>query len=796
MLRHLLTMAFRHIRLQSGYVVLNVLGLSVGLASAVLSLLYVQDELAYDQYENGDRIYKLLRRQQIEGQDPVLRDGTSGLLGPTLKSELAEVEEFTRVLNSGGWFDHEGKSLRGRLCSADPAILDMFDLRLVRGKRPAPADGSALVTESAALRFFGSEDPIGKVVTSKNSWTGGTYSIVGIVEDLPPQSYGLYSFDFLTATPPANPYEWYWEVWVRDYPSALSTFVLLRPGASAASLQEKLPSLMARHMGPEFASKNSLLPQQFSRIYLYHNVDFAQPGFARIQVVYLFAAIAGFVLLLACINFTNLATARAGRRAREIGLRKAMGATRGRLMGQFLSESVFMAVVALAAGLLLAFLVLPSYNGLAGKQLSLSSLLSPSSALFLLTLTLFTGLLAGTYPALFVSAFNPVAVLKGGAVIPGGKKSLMRVLVVCQFTIATALISTTIVVRDQIEFVSNKRLGFDSEHVYVLPVYALSKRIDRPRIRDYNAWKRLFLEHPDILAGSASQTLIGWGGMLHAVFPEGYERDTMQMWIMGVDEDFLDVHDIPLVAGRFISEADTTNAYVLNETAVKSLGWDDPLGKGFGWHKNRNGVVVGVVKDFHSHSLHEPISPVVLTKWTSSNNNLSLRISGERIPETLDFIKEVWLKIHPDKPFDGWFLDDTIDSLYANEAALARTARMSAALAVFVACLGLFGLSSFAAQQRLREIAIRKVLGASSTFLVYLVSREFLLLVLVANIVALPVVHVLMTEWLNNFAYHAGLATGPFATSCFLSVGIAVATVSFHAVRGAWLNPAETLRDE
>ena len=637
-----MTIAFRQVRLQFGYVALNVLGLSVGLASAVLSLLYIQDELAYDHYEKGDRIYKLLRRQQLGGQDPVLRDGTSGLLGSTLKSEFAEVEEFIRVLNSGGWFDHEGKSLP----------------------------------------------------------------------------------------------------------------------------------------------------------YLYHNVDFAQPGFARIEVVYLFAAIAGFVLLLACINFTNLATARASRRAREIGLRKAVGATRGRLMGQFLSESVFMALVALAIGLLLAYLVLPSYNDLAGKQLSLSSLLTPSSALFLLTLTLFTGLLAGSYPAVFVSAFNPCGAMKGGAVVSGGKKNLMRVLVVSQFMIATALISTTVVVRDQIEYVSNKRLGFDSEHVYVLPIYALSKRIDKPRIRDYNAWKRLFLEHPNILVGSASQTLIGWGGMLHAGYPEGFEPGGMRMWIMGVDEDFLDVHDIPLVAGRFISEADTTDAFVLNETAVKSLGWDDPVGKGFGWHKNRNGVVVGVVKDFHSRSLHEPISPVVLTKWTSSNNNLSLKISGESIPETLDFMKEVWLKIHPDKPFDGWFLDDTIDKLYASEVALARTARMSAGLAVFVACLGLFGLSSFAAQQRLREIAIRKVLGASSTFLVYLVSREFLLLVLVANIVAWPVVHVLMTEWLDNFAYHADLAAGPFATSCFLSVVIAVATVSYHAIRGAWLNPAETLRDE
>ena len=329
MLRHHLTLALRQIRLQFGYVVLNVLGLSVGLASAVLSLLYIQDELAYDRYENGDRIYKLLRRQQLGGQDPVLREGTSGLLGPTLKSEFAEVEEFIRVLNSGGWFDYEGKSLRGRLCSADPAIIDMFDLRLVGGERPTPADGSALVTESAALRFFGSEDPIGKVVTSRNSWTGGTYSIVGIVEDLPPQSYGLGSFDFLTSTPPANPYEWYWEVWVRDYPSALSTYVLLKPGASAASLQEKLPSLAARHMGAEFASRNTLLLQQFSRIYLYHNVDFAQPGFARIEVVYLFAAIAGFVLLLACINFTNLATASASRRAREIGLRKALAPPAG-----------------------------------------------------------------------------------------------------------------------------------------------------------------------------------------------------------------------------------------------------------------------------------------------------------------------------------------------------------------------------------------------------------------------------------------------------------------------------------
>ena len=796
MLRHYLTIAFRQVRLEFGYVILNVLGLSAGLASAVLSWLYIQDELAYDQYGNGDRIYKLLRRQQLEGQDPVLRDGTSGLLGPTLKSEFAEVEEFIRVLNSGGWFDHEGKSLRGRLCSADPAILDMFDLRLVRGERPTPADGSTLVTESAALRFFGSEDPIGKVVSSQNSWTGGTYSIVGIVEDLPPQSYGLGSFDFLTSTPPANPYEWYWEVWVRDYPSALSTFVLLSPDASAASLQEKLPSLIARHAGAEFASRNSLLLQQFSRIYLYHNVDFAQPGFARIQVVHLFAAIAGFVLLLACINFTNLATARASRRTREIGLRKAVGATRGRLMGQFLSESVLLALVALAVGLLLAFLVLPSYNDLAGKQLSLSSLLSPSNALFLLTLTLFTGLLAGSYPALFVSAFNPVSVLKGGAVLSGRERGVMRVLVVSQFAIATALISTTIVVRDQIEYIGNKRLGFDSEHVYVLPIYALSKRIDRPRITDYNAWKRLFLEHPDILAGSASQTLIGWGGMLHTVYPEGFEEDAVHMWIMGVDEDFLDVHDIPLVAGRFISEADTTNAFVLNETAVKSLGWDDPVGKGFGWHKNRNGVVVGVAKDFHSRSLHEPVSPVVLTKWTSTNNNLNLKISGQNIPETLDFMKEVWLDIHPDKPFDGWFLDDTIDSLYANEAALARTARMSAALAVFVACLGLFGLSSFAAQQRLREIAIRKVLGASSTFLVYLVSREFLLLVLAANVVAFPVVHVLMAEWLDNFAYHADLAAGPFATSCLLSLGIAAATVSYHAIRGAWLNPAETLRDE
>ncbi len=536
--------------------------------------------------------------------------------------------------------------------------------------------------------------------------------------------------------------------------------------------------------------------QPFERIYLYSRVDYGISAYSDITYVYLFAIIGLFILLIACINFMNLATARSARRAREVGLRKVVGAYRAQLIQQFLGETFLTALLAGMLSLVIVKFSLPLLNNFAQKTIALEGQTLWYAIAGLFVLTVLVSVLAGGYPALFLSSFRPVMVLKGTLVSGARSGRLRQILVVFQFAISTFLIAGTYTVYQQLNYVQNKNLGFDKNLMIMTWLFATDRRLTD----DYLNIKNEYLKHPNILKASASHSTMGYGGQLDRVFPEGRGGEDWRMRVMGVDEPFLDTYNLELIAGRnFSTVADTSRAFILNETAVKRLGWTEPIGKAFGWsaYNREKGVVIGVVKDFHNRSLHEVIRPVAIAMWQPKFNVLSLKIRGEDIEETLKYIGELWQKYIPEKPFEYRFLDENLARSYIMaEQRIGTLVTVFAGLAIVIACLGLFGLASFTAEQRTKEIGIRKTLGASVFNIVRLLSREFVILVLLADLIAFPLAYWIMNEWLAGFAYRIDLDAPIFVLSGLLTMAIAIMTVSTQAMRAALTDPATALRYE
>ena len=800
MFKNYLTVAIRNLLRHRAYSLINILGLAVGMACCVLILLYVQDELSYDRHhENGDRIYRVLREQHVGSGSSPPSTGISGAMAPALLNDFPEVEQAIRVMNSGAFVRYEDKIFEQTICISEAPILDMFTFPLVEGdpKTALRDPSSILITQEMAGRFFGSENPIGKVITSDDRYVGGSYKITGILKDIPENS--TFRFDFLTATVPQRYIGGVWDQWRGGSGwRPFMAYVLLREGYAHRDLEAKLPGFMERYMGEEVRANNTYHLQQYTRIYLYSRADYGIPFYGDIENVYIFSTVAFFILLIACINFMNLATARSANRAQEVGMRKVVGAYRTQLIGQFLGESVLLSFIALLLALCLVELVLPEFNSLVYKNLSLTAGGHTGLLLGLPGIAVFVGFLAGSYPALFLSAFHPVEVLKGKMRIGTTSAWLRKGLVVFQFSISALLIIGTIVVYRQLAYMSNKKLGFNKEHTVLMPIFYR----DRSLCARNDMVKNEFLQHPNVLKAAASHSNGPLYGQLEAVRPEGALENEWQMQIVGVDEDFLDTYEIELLAGRNLSRdiaSDSTEAFLLNETAVKQLGWTHPIGKQFEWQEGdnlRRGRVVGVVKDFHNRSLRDKIPPVVICKWQPVFNTLSLRIRGEDIPATMDFLRAKWKELVPAYPFEAFFMDQILERMYLPETRFGEITQIFSLLAVFVACLGLLGLASFTAQQRTREIGIRKALGASVPSVILLLSEEFLKLVLVANLIAWPLAYYGLDNWLQNFEYRVSLGTMAFVLSGVLTLAVALATVSYQAIRAATANPVDALKYE
>jgi len=796
MLKNYLTVALRHLRRRKGYAFINVAGLAVGMACCLLIFLFVQDEQRYDRFhENADRIYRVVIERQAE-EGVLHRAVTPPAMGPTLAREFPEVLAATRFFSMGRTLVERGdrRFFEQDVWLADSSVFNVFSFRLLRGD-PATALSapySLVVTETLARKYFGDDDPLGQVLTLSNDLD---FTVTGVMADVPAHSH--LAIDMLGAFETMQDFveegrlrNWIWQQFY--------TYLLLPEGYDAAGLAAKLPAFLDRYAHPEtqlrgftYVSHLQPLPDIYLRSASYQ-FDTGPRG--NIVYVYAFSATALLIVLIACFNFMNLATARSMQRAREVGLRKVIGAQRAQLIFQFLGESVLMALLALGLAVGMAALVLPSFNAFTGKALSLTKHLGLVAGL--LAGGVGVGLLAGSYPALYLAAFQPAHVLKGTAG-RAGASILRQGLVVTQFTISTVLLIGTVVVMLQLDFIRAKNLGFAQEHVVVLPL--------RGDMDDNaEAIKAELLRHSGATAAAASWGVPGEWAAGDDVRLPGHE-ETWPTGVMIVDYDFIDAYRMEMAAGRSFSRAFSTDssAFVLNETAARGLGWspEEAVGQPLWWDEwgtdhVRKGEVIGVVADFHFRSLHEAIQPLVLLIHPPSVGQLSVRIRPDETAAVLDHLKAAWTTWAPGWPFEYGFLDEDLADEYEAEQQLARIIGIFSGLAILVACLGLFGLAAFMAERRTKEIGVRKVLGASAGSVVVLLSKDFTKLVALAFVLAAPLSYVAMSHWLGNFVYRIEISWLIFLIAGLVVLLIAVLTVSYQAIKAALTDPVRALRYE
>ena len=801
MFRNYLKTALRNLRKHAGTSLINVAGLAVGMACAILIMLFVFDELGYDTFNrNYDRIWRVTRKWfNADGVVNLHLGQVAPPVGPLLKNDFPEILQAVRLIQTEGLLINAGPIYfeEDRFFFAEEPLFDVFTFKMIAGD-PATAlrdPFTVVITADMARKYFGAENPVGRPITIQASGQSADLKVTGVVEPLPAASHFHPDFlgSFKTYEAIVGPREL--ESWSSNN---YATYLLLPPGYDITRLAARLDAFMDRHMSPGVSAQTKLELQPLADIHLRSQLDSEIEANGDIRYVRIFSIVALFVLLVACVNFMNLATARSAGRAREVGLRKVVGARRSQLVRQFLGESVLTAVVSLVAALGLVVLALPTFNRFLGRSLALDLRGNGPLLIFLAAITVFVGLVSGLYPALFLSGFRPVRVLKRMA--EGGAKGLSfrKALVVFQFAISIALIVCVGVVAGQLRFMRTKSLGFDKEHVVVLPS-------SPAMIQNLESFKTRLLADPGVLSVSAAKRVPS-GRLLdsaQARLLSGGERQPIDFRIANllVDYDYIPTYRIPMAAGRNFSRemgTDAAQAFIINEAATRRIGWAKPeeaLGQAFEYGRRR-GQIIGVVKDFHFESLHEEISPIVMYISPSDLQRISIRIAPRDIPRTIKFLRGVWAEMRPNRPFSYVFTDESFDRLYRSEDSLERIFRTFAWLSVGIGCLGLFGLAAFSAERRTKEIGIRKVLGASVAGLAVLLSKEFTRWVLLANLVAWPVAYFAMSRWLRQFAYRADIAPGTFLLAGALALAVAFLTVSYQAIKTALADPVRSLRYE
>jgi len=788
MLKNYLKIAIRNISKNKLYSFINIAGLSIGMACFILIMMWVQDELSYELYNrNADRIFRVI--WDIDGFQIA---ATPGPFANWLKETIPGIQEATRVNHTGRKLEYKDKRLDAAVRYIEPRFFDIFPFQFREGDpKTALSDvGSIIITQSAAQKLFGTEDPIGKTILQ-----GGDVrplKVTGVVNDIPRltheylrQSDCFLSLELLRAS--RNPDSW---EDAQDY----KTYVFLNNGASYQAVSENINTEFKQLLeknNPEAAHSNmKFFLQPLLAIHLHSDFKFENRE-GDIQYVVFFTLIAVFILITACINFMNLATARSIQRTKEVGLRKVVGASRFQLMKQFLGESILISAIAFTFALVIVELFLPRFNALTGKPLSVD--FSNMTVLGgFICLLLVTGIVSGIYPALFLSSFTPIKILKGQIPAGGHTRSSVarRLLVIVQFTISIVLIIGTIIIYQQLDYMKNKDLGFDKENLIYLKTEDFSGK--------YDAIKNELLQHPEITGVSASGDMVLTIGDNTGANWEGKEKNAKYISFpsLFITEDFLQTFRLQLAEGRFFSKqfpADKTNAFVLNEAAVKAMRIKDPIGKKFNaWGKE--GTIIGVVKDFNFRSLHSEVEPLILSLY--GFRHLYVRMNSNDIGKTIETVKQIYHKHYPEHEFEVHFFDEEIDNLYQSERRMGSIFAYFSILAIFIACLGLFGLVSFVSENKTKEIGIRKVLGASFADVVSILTRDITMWALLANIVAWPVAYVAMNRWLQNFAYRMEIRWWVFLLAGGLTLLIALLTVCYEAVKAATANPVESLRYE
>jgi putative ABC transport system permease protein len=787
--------AVRFLARNKGTTFISISGLAIGIACCLLILLYVVDELSYDRYHvNANRIYRLHTERTAAGAVTVAAVSPSAH-APHLLAAFEEIESVVRfhrtqpVIANG-----EQRFRETRFFFADSSVLDLFTFPLIQGDPHAALNRpfSVLITEETARKYFGSDDPVGRTIRYENAYD---FVVTGVLKNIPHNSH--FRFDFLASFTSLQEVLSYLlgSRALNDWVASMHhTYIMLADDADAGQLEHKLPAYVQQHMGERHGAGVRLSLQPLTSIHLHSNLLGEIEPNSDIAYIYIFSIVAGIILALSCINFTNLSVAQALHRTREVGVRKVLGAARPQVIGQFLCESTVIAIVACILAVALVQPVLPFFGDLTGKNLHL--LQYSWLPLSLIGLILFVGLAAGMYPAIYISGFNSVPVMKG--TVQGGTRGalLRKALIVIQFTMSIVLIIGMLTAYGQLHFMRTKKLGFAKEQVVVMPLV--------PGLRnDFESFKHRLKEHHSILHASASSTVPGRNPMTQTCRAEGLEEgESVFFPNMIVDHDFLGTYGLELIEGRSFSRSiatDDTEAFILNETAVRKLGWGSAVGREFEVlveNPTRKGRVIGVVMDFHFRSLHREVQPLVLRIQPFWYRTVSVRISPDDIPGTIDELNRAWREFVPDRPFEYTFLDEEFNRSYRSEERFASTLNAFAGVALFIACLGLYGLMAFMSERRTKEIGIRKVLGATSTNVVSLLSKETLILIAVACIIAWPVAYTVTTWWLQNFAYRTEIEPGIYVLAAVLAQAIACATISYHAIRAATANPVQALRYE
>jgi putative ABC transport system permease protein len=789
MIKNLIKTALRHIRKHSGYSLLNVLGLTLGISSALFLIIYVADELSYDRYhENAARIYRVSSKI-TETDDQFTWNVAQIPMGPQVVQDYPEVESFVRFINMPrALYKFEDKEyIEEDFYYADSTLFDVFTYKVIRGEvKSATRDPKKIVlTETVAGRYFGSSDPIGKTLTAGEN----TYEVTGVIEDVPTNSH--FRFDAIAARNNLPKQIGSWGNF------GVFTYLLMPAELDIKAFETKIQGMYDAHMKTIFEPlkiKIEYILEPITKIHLYSTNPGEPEPTGSVTYVIIFGIVALFLVLIAAMNYMNLATARSTSRAREVGLRKVVGSRRGPLVAQFLSESVILTIISLIISVVLLIVLLPKFNLFAGKSFNLSVLYSPIVILSVIGVVLVAGILGGSYPAFFLSRFSPVTVLKG-EITRGSAGTLFRkILVVIQFTISVVMIVCTLVVFNQLKYLKNMDQGFNQENI-------LSLELNQGMARKYPVLKRTLLENNDIKYVTSTNTQIGEGSgkvIFNIETDQGMAQRGINFAV--VDHDFIDALGIEMVSGRDFQQdmpSDTLTGVVVNETLAKRMGWTDALNKKaeLGDENTIRARVIGVMKDYHQTGMYNEIESLLLV-YRELNNIIYVKLSGNNSEQTLSFVESKWKEVFPDQPFTYTFLSERFNRQFEADEKRGLIFTMFTILAILIACLGLFGLASYMVEQRTKEIGIRKVFGANENVIIRLISRDFIILIVISIIIAVPSAYYIMSNWLENYVYQTKIGAILLIGAALLTIVITFITISFKAYQAAIMNPANSIRTE
>jgi putative ABC transport system permease protein len=802
MLKHFIKIAWRNLIRRKAYSIINITGLAVGMACCLLISHYVQHELSFDRYnQNFDRIYRVTHAFRNSQEGEKLPPPTPeqyqvwgcAPVGPALKADFPAIDKLVQFTSP---YDlllqyQNTRIQQDNLLFMDSSAFDIFSWKLLAGNPHTAlvAPNSIVLTKSVAEKFFGENDPVGKSLKVNNN---ESFLVTGVMEDVPSNSH--FNFNGLISMTTFRK----WRAEIFDWWGYVDfyTYFTIKKNADIHSISSKIPSFLKRH---NTDINYTIQFEPLKDAYL-HSVAARQPGTTgSLTNIYIFALIAFFILVIACINFMNLSTARSMERAKEVGVRKVLGAVYAGLIRQFLSESVMIAFIAASIAVVIAHFTLPMVGDLAGKDFKAANLFTWQMLAWVIVFTIITGLFAGIYPAWFLSRFRTMLVLKGVFYSTGRGIALRKLLVILQFTISMALIAGTGIIFSQLNHLRSHELGFRKDQVMVIDFG--SDQLVQQKIESI---KNSLASHPSVISIAASRAVPGEflpNAYTEIQGPDGQMKNNDPL-IYEIDFDFIPTFQIPLVAGRAYSRdfpADSSRSMIINEAAARQFGYSNPadaVGKKFSqW--GREGTIIGVLKDFNFRSLHLPVEPLTLRYgYPEDLGRISLLLKPENIQKTISDLKQIWDRESPQRPFQYSFLDESFQRQYEADSHFGNIFSLFSCLAIFIACLGLFGLATFTAEQRTKEIGIRKVLGSSVSAIVALISKDFITLVIIAIVIAIPVTWWAMNEWLNDFAYRVKIGPGIFIGASAIALFIALVTISWQSVKAALANPVNSLRNE